>query len=33
MGFRLKVTGGAEQIALDEKSIKNVVFEIGRAHV
>lgn len=26
MGFRLKVTGGAEQIALDEKSIKNVVF-------
>ena len=33
MGFRLKVTGGAEQIALDEKSIKNVVFgsEIGRA--
>lgn len=26
MGFRLNVTGGAEQIALDEKSIKNVVF-------
>ena len=25
MGFRLNVTGGAEQIALDEKSIKNVV--------
>lgn len=26
MGFRLNVTGGAEQIALDEKSIKNVIF-------
>ena len=26
MGFRLNVTGGADQIALDEKSIKNVVF-------
>ena len=26
MGFRLSVTGGAEQIALNEKSIKNVVF-------
>jgi len=27
MGFRLNVTGGTEQIALDEKSIKNVVFD------
>lgn len=27
MGFRLNVTGGADQIALDEKSIKNVVFD------
>lgn len=27
MGFRLKVTGGPEQIALDERSIKNVVFD------
>ena len=26
MGFRLSVTGGAEQIALDEKSIRNVIF-------
>ena len=26
MGFRLNVSGGAEQIALDEKSIKNVIF-------
>ena len=26
MGFRLSVTGGAEQIALDEKSIRNVKF-------
>ena len=26
MGFRLNVTGGAEQIALDEKSIRNVIF-------
>lgn len=26
MGFRLKVTGGTEEIALDERSIKNVVF-------
>lgn len=26
MGFRLNVTGGSDQIALDEKSIKNVVF-------
>ncbi len=27
MGFRLNVTGGSDQIALDEKSIKNVVFD------
>lgn len=27
MGFRLKVTGGPEQISLDERSIKNVVFD------
>ncbi len=26
MGFRLSVTGGPEQIALDEKSIQNVMF-------
>ncbi|MBD5530646.1 MAG: hypothetical protein HDQ98_00375 [Lachnospiraceae bacterium] len=26
MGFRLNVTGGAQQVALREKSIKNVVF-------
>ena len=26
MGFRLNVSGGAEQIDLDEKSIKNVIF-------
>lgn len=26
MGFRLMVSGGAEQITLDEKSIKNVLF-------
>lgn len=26
MGFRLKVTGGPEQISLDERSIKNVEF-------
>lgn len=26
MGFRLNVSGGAEKIALDEKSIKNVIF-------
>lgn len=27
MGFRLNVTGGAEQIVLGEKSIKNVAFD------
>ncbi len=26
MGFRLNVTGGAEQVTLSERSIKNVVF-------
>lgn len=27
MGFRLSVTGGSETVSLDERSIKNVIFE------
>lgn len=32
MGFRLNVTGGAQQVALREKSIKNVVFGSESSH-